>query len=86
MNRKYKIYSKAGCIFCDAAMDLLEKQGLEYEEIKVPGNDEAMKLFKERHWKTVPQIFDTEGKYVGGYQDLKLRFEWPENPAECHSI
>ena len=40
---KYKIYSKAGCIFCDAAMDLLEQKGIEYEEVKVPENEEAMK-------------------------------------------
>lgn len=83
---KYRIYSKAGCIFCDAAMELMEKHSIEYEEIKVPGNDEAIKLFKQRHWKTVPQIFDDKGKHVGGYQDFKATIEWPENPAECHSL
>jgi glutaredoxin len=83
---KYKIYSKAGCIFCDAAMELLEKHNLEYEEIKVTNNEEAITLFKQRKWKTVPQIFDREGIYVGGYHDLKNRFEWPDNPAEIGSI
>jgi glutaredoxin 3 len=82
----YRIYSKAGCIFCDAAMELMEKHDIKYQEIKVPGNDEAMKLFKDRKWKTVPQIFDDKGKHIGGYQDLKVLIEWPENPAECHAL
>ena len=30
---KYKIYSKAGCIFCDAAMELCKKKKL-IEKIK----------------------------------------------------
>ena len=83
---QYKIYSKSGCIFCDAAMELLKEHNIEYKEIKVPGNEEAMELFKQRKFKTVPQIFDKEGKHVGGYYDLKNRFEWPENPVEMHSI
>ena len=67
----YKIYSKAGCIFCDAAMELLEAKGIEYEEIKVPGNEEAMELFKMNKFKTVPQIFTDRDVWIGGFQDLK---------------
>ncbi len=83
---KYKIYSKSGCIFCDAAMELLKEHNLEYEEIKVTDSEEAMLLFKQRKWKTVPQIFDREGSYVGGYQQLKSRFEWPDNPVEIRNF
>ena len=83
----YKVYSKAGCIFCDAAMDLLEQKGIEYEEVKVPGNEEAMNLFKMNRFKTVPQIFTDRDVYVGGYQDLKSALvDWPENPAESNSF
>jgi glutaredoxin 3 len=69
----YKIYSKAGCIFCDAAMELLEAKGIEYEEIKVPGNEEATKLFKMNKFKTVPQIFTDRDVWIGGFQDLKKK-------------
>jgi len=82
----YLIYSKAGCIFCDAAMELLDKHGLAYQEVKVPGNEQAVQLFKERKWKTVPQIFTPNGEHVGGYQDLKERFDWPDNPAEKNAF
>jgi len=67
----YKIYSKAGCIFCDAAMELLDKHNIKYEEIKVLMNEDAKNLFKKNHWKTVPQIIDNEGKHIGGYTELK---------------
>lgn len=82
----YTIYSKAGCIFCDAAMELLDKKDLPYVEVKVTNSEAAMNLFKERKWKTVPQIFDGQGNHVGGYQDLKESFEWPDNPAEKNSF
>lgn len=69
----YKVYSKAGCIFCDAAMELLEAKGIEYEEIKVPGNEEAESLFKMNRFKTVPQIFTDRDVWIGGFQDLKKK-------------
>ena len=66
----WKVYSRDGCIFCDAAMELLEDKGIKYEEIKVPGNKEAENLFKMNRFRTVPQIFTDRDVYVGGYQDL----------------
>jgi len=79
----WKVYSKSGCIFCDAAMELLNEKNIEFEEIKVPGNEEAMELFKTNSFKTVPQIFTDKDVYVGGYQDLKASIgEWPDNPLE----
>lgn len=84
----YQIYSKSGCIFCDAAMELLDSKNLEYQEIKIEKSEEALAFLKEQGFKTVPQIYDNFGDHVGGYQDLKasLEEEWPENPAECHAI
>lgn len=87
---QYRIYSKAGCIFCDAAMELLKEKNYTYEEIKVKENEDAIRLFKERHFTTVPQIFDKNGNHIGGYQDLKLALmqedEWAENPAEVKTF
>ena len=83
----WKVYSRDGGIFCDAAMGLLKEKGIQYEEIKVPDNEEAIKLFKMNRFKTVPQIFTDRDVYVGGYQDLKRSLvEWPDNPAEANSF
>ena len=59
---------------------------MEKDDIEITDNEEAMILFKQRKWKTVPQIFDLEGSYVGGYQQLKSRFEWPDNPVEIRNF
>ena len=53
----YKVYSRDGCIFCDAAMELLKEKNIEFTEIKITGNQEAIDLFKMNGFKTVPQIF-----------------------------
>lgn len=71
--KKWKVYSRDGCIFCDAAMEILEEKGIQYEEIKVPGNEEATNLFKMNRFKTVPQIFTDRDVWIGGYEDLKKR-------------
>ena len=70
----YKVYSRDGCIFCDAAMELLKEKNIEFTEIKITGNQEAIDLFKMNGFKTVPQIFTDRDVYIGGYQDLKKMF------------
>ncbi len=49
-NSMYQIYSKSGCIFCDAAMELLDSKNLEYKEIKIdgPDNTDALQFVKEQ--------------------------------------
>ena len=78
----YTIYSKSGCIYCDAAMDLMEKNNLEYKEVKVDRDPLALAYMQSNNFKTVPQIYDPEGNHVGGYYDFKKTIEWPENSLE----
>ena len=74
-------------LLVDKLERLLKEKGIQYEEIKVPDNEEAIKLFKMNRFKTVPQIFTDRDVYVGGYQDLKRSLvEWPDNPAEANSF
>lgn len=82
----YRVYSKKGCIFCDAAMELMKEHNIEYEEIKIDNNPKALSFLRHNKFKTVPQIYDERGKHIGGYQDFKNLVEWPENPAECHAL
>ncbi len=82
----YRIYSKKGCIFCDAAMELLDKHSIAYEEIKIDENDKAKSFLRHNKFKTVPQIYDDRGKHIGGYQDLRNQMDWPDNPVEIHAF
>jgi len=81
----YTVYSKAGCIFCDAAMDLMDRHHIQYKEIKVHLDEGARALFKQRKWTTVPQIIDDNGIHIGGYEDFKKSLI-VENPAEVNSF
>ena len=53
---------------------------------KVTEDEQAQKLFKERKFRTVPQIFDDKGKHIGGFHDLRSTIHWPDNPVECGKI
>ena len=65
-----KVYSGRLCTYCMAAKRLLDKKGIEYEEIMVD-SDPALRTEMERlsQRQTVPQIFIGE-HHVGGYDDL----------------
>ena len=68
---KYKIYSKSGCIFCDAAMDLLEKNNIKFEEIKIDNDAQSLAFLRLKNLRTVTQIWNENDEHIGGYTDLK---------------
>jgi len=75
MTGQYRIYSQSGCIYCDAAMDLLDKKEIVYEEIKIDDDDNQKAFLKSQGFRTVPQIYNELGEHIGGYMDLKDYFE-----------
>ncbi|WP_438969650.1 glutaredoxin 3 [Methylophaga sp.] len=67
---KVIVYSSAHCPYCVMAKQLLERKGVDYQEIRVdldPSKREEM--MKKSQQRTVPQIF-INNKAVGGYTDL----------------
>lgn len=65
------IYTKAICPYCNFAKQLLENEGLSYQEIRVDQDSEQLKIMMERSGlRTVPQIF-IHGEPIGGFDDLK---------------
>jgi glutaredoxin len=84
LGKKYFVYSKPSCTFCDQAKALLESRGLDFEVImldvgqpKIDGmqyitRDELLAIFPNA--RTMPQINRQEGNmvsYVGGFKELK---------------
>lgn len=65
------MYSTAYCGFCQRARGLLERKGVDIQEIKVDDDaGEREKMLKRSGGRrTVPQIFIGE-RHVGGYDDL----------------
>ena len=69
--KEVKIYTTQSCPFCVRAKRLLEKKGVEYEELRVDLKPEliAESVEKSGGLRTVPQIF--VGDYhVGGCDEL----------------
>lgn len=65
------IYSSLTCPYCDHAKHLLDAKGIKYSEINVDKDPVKLKEMVEKTGEsTVPQIF-IDGKYIGGFQDLK---------------
>jgi glutaredoxin 3 len=67
---KVVMYSTGWCPYCSRARKLLEKKGVELEEIDVDARPEARTEMTARSGRrTVPQIF-IGATHVGGCDDL----------------
>jgi glutaredoxin 3 len=72
VKKKVLMYSSNYCPFCFRAKALLEKKGLELEELIVDQNPELrQKMMQDAGRHTVPQIWIGE-QHVGGCDDLFL--------------
>lgn len=72
----FTIYTKENCSFCNRAKEMLQKQGLSYDEVVIPRDTNREHLQERVHQagstreiKTVPQIFHGE-RYVGDFNNL----------------
>ncbi|HHQ13576.1 MAG TPA: glutaredoxin 3 [Chromatiales bacterium] len=65
------IYTRALCGYCSAALRLLRKKGVDFDEIDVTFRPALRKQMIERASgrSTVPQIF-IDGAHIGGYDEL----------------
>jgi len=66
-----KIYTRSWCAYCAAALRLLRKNGVAFEQIDVTGDTSARAWLATRtHRSTVPQIF-VDDRPIGGYAELR---------------
>ena len=68
-----KIYSKKNCPACDQAKALLDAKGLGYESVDVMLSKEAQDLFREKGFRSVPQIM-VEGEFIT-LEQLKAKLD-----------
>lgn len=70
----FTIYGSTKCSYCNHAKALAEKLGIRYDYINVKEDENAMEMFRENGWRTVPQVFfkDESGndQRIGGYDDM----------------
>ena len=75
LNNGYTVYGKPNCQGCDQAKALLEAKGLGYEYVDVMKTPSAQALFREKGFRSVPQIFLNGEHLEGGFEGLKNRLE-----------
>jgi glutaredoxin 3 len=69
------VWSKDNCPYCDQAKSLLTQKGIAFEERKIgQGWTREQLLESVPTARTVPQIY-LNGEYVGGYTELKAKFD-----------
>ncbi|MFP6625885.1 MAG: glutaredoxin 3 [Deltaproteobacteria bacterium] len=65
-----RVYTTPACGYCRRAKQLLEQKGLDYTEIDVSRNEEALaEITALSTQKTFPQIM-INGRVIGGYNEL----------------
>ena len=69
----YTMITRYNCKYCDKAKFMLDKAGIRYVTYNVEeaSSKWVLSLMKEADIKTVPQVFATDGKLIGGYRDLE---------------
>lgn len=66
------VYTTDVCPYCQQAKRLLTERQIPFKEVSLVGNDELRTKLSEENggWRTVPMIF-ADGKFIGGYDDLR---------------
>ena len=65
-----KIVTSPTCSYCHAAKNLLDQQGLDYQEVDLlKESEQAQQLLIQSGQRTVPQIFINQ-KPIGGFIEL----------------
>jgi glutaredoxin 3 len=71
MAAEVKIYTRAACGYCTAAIRLLKSKGVQFQHIDATGDPATRRWLAEVTGQaTVPQIF-IDGRSVGGYTDIR---------------
>ena len=73
----YTIITRDQCNFCDDVKALLRGRGFPYTEYNVQSASSkwVLTLLKRSSITTLPQVFDTKGKLIGGYTEMKKLLE-----------
>jgi glutaredoxin 3 len=68
---KIEVFTKFLCPYCSRAKALLDRKGVEYQEIDLTMDRAGFDVMVERAGgaRTVPQIF-IDGRHIGGSDDM----------------
>lgn len=68
-----KVYSTPTCVYCNALKAFLKERGVEFEEINVAGNPQALKEMVEKSGQMGVPVIDVDGQIVVGFDREKIK-------------
>jgi len=73
----YVVVGTDQCEFCTKAKHLLRERGVGFTAYSLSSQSSKwlLTLIKQAGMTTVPQIWDNNGDYIGGYTELKEKLE-----------
>jgi len=75
MSGVYTLVGRVDCPYCSKAMGLLRDSGIVVQYYSLNDSKWVLDLFKKSGMRTVPQIWDRDGNYIGGYSELKTHLK-----------
>ncbi len=69
--KQYVVVGRADCMYCSKSVGLIREKGGVVNYYSLNDSKWVLDLFKKAGIKTVPQIWDIQGNYIGGYTELK---------------
>lgn len=70
----YRIITSDTCNWCEKAKDLMLAHGVPFTEFNI-SNPKVLNELRDGGFRTVPQIWDSDGEYVGGYEALAAKLK-----------
>lgn len=67
-----KIYSTPTCVYCKTLKQFLQEKGVEFEEVNVAGNQEALKEMVEKSGQMGVPVTEIDGQIVVGFDKEKI--------------
>lgn len=71
----FRILGSDNCVYCTKARSLLDQYKIPYVYVNVSEDDREKQNLIRQGLKTVPQVWDSQNNYVGGFNSLNLLVE-----------
>lgn len=66
------VYSKPGCVQCNATYRALDKKGIEYKTVDMSQDLEALEMVKSLNYQQAPVIYVDEETHWSGFNPDKI--------------
>ena len=66
------VYSKPNCELCEMTKEILKVHYVEFEEINVEENEEALEIIKEKGFETLPVVIVSNKGFVFEFDGFQM--------------